>query len=56
MPYSRGIVSNGQEALSIGHGVAELWPGEMGAIVKVVRLSHVQDRLGPKQVMCPIWV
>jgi hypothetical protein len=39
-------VSNGQEALSIGHGVADLWPVEMGAIVKVVRLSHLQDHFG----------
>jgi hypothetical protein len=40
-------VSDGRDALLIGHGVAELWPVEMSAIlVKVVRLFRVQDRFG----------
>jgi hypothetical protein len=32
--------------LLIGHDIVELWLVEVSAIVKVVRLSHVQDRFG----------
>jgi hypothetical protein len=46
MPYSWGIVSDGREALLISHGIAELWLVKMSTIVKVVRLSHVQDHFG----------
>jgi hypothetical protein len=39
-------MSKGRVALLIGHCIPELWPVKMGAIGKVVRLSHVQDRFG----------